>query len=80
MLCVILINIYFKDHIVMKKLHVLFVCLPAVLGSNKDCLNWIELNWNSDAIVIEDSKFKWCFFFVLEDEQVIEEAYVLMWI
>ena len=35
MLCVILKNIYFKDHIVMKELHVLFVCLPAVLGSNK---------------------------------------------
>ena len=33
----------------------------------------------SDAIVIEDGKFKWCFF-VVEDEQVIEEADVLMWI
>ena len=33
----------------------------------------------SDAIVIEDSMFKWCFF-VMEDEQVIEEADVLMWI
>ena len=63
MLCVILKNIYFKDHIVMKELHVLFVCLPPVLGSNKDCLNWIELNWNSGAIVIEDSKFKLCFLF-----------------
>ena len=31
----------------------------------------------SDAIVIEDSKFKWCFF-VVEDEQGIEEADVLM--
>ena len=33
----------------------------------------------SDAIVIEDSKFKWCFF-VVEDVQVIEDANVLMWI
>ena len=33
----------------------------------------------SDAIVVEDSKFKLCFF-VVEDEQVIEEADVLMWI
>ena len=33
----------------------------------------------SNASVIEDSKFKWCFF-VVEDEQVAEEADVLMWI
>ena len=31
----------------------------------------------SDAIVIEESKIKWCFF-VVEGEQVIEEADVLM--
>ena len=50
MLCVILKNIYFKDHIVMKELHVLFVCLPAVLGSNKDCLN-LNLNLNGRSTV-----------------------------
>ena len=33
----------------------------------------------SDAIIIDDSKFKY-FFFVVEDEQVKEEADVLMWI
>ena len=32
----------------------------------------------SNAFVIEDSNFKWCF--VVEDEQVAEEADVLMWI
>ena len=32
-----------------------------------------------NAFVMEDSKFKWCFF-VVEDEQVTEEADVLMWI
>ena len=32
----------------------------------------------SDAFVIEDSKFKWCFF--VENEQVTEEIDVLMWI
>ena len=31
----------------------------------------------SNAFVIEDSKFK-CFFFVVEDEQVTEEADMLM--
>ena len=31
----------------------------------------------SNAFVIEDSKFKWCFF-VVEDEQVTEEADMLM--
>ena len=30
----------------------------------------------SNAFVIEDSKFKWCF--VVEDEQVAEEADILM--
>ena len=49
MLCVILKNIYFKDHIVMKELHVLFVCLPAVLGSNKDCLKKKQLCHNNAA-------------------------------
>ena len=34
----------------------------------------------SNAFVIEDSKFKLCFFFVVEDEQVREEADVIMWI
>ena len=34
----------------------------------------------SNAFVIEDSKFKWCFFVVVEDEQVTEEADMLMWI
>ena len=33
----------------------------------------------SNAFVIEDSKFKWCFF-VVEAEQVAEEADMLMWI
>ena len=33
----------------------------------------------SNAFVIEDSKFKWCFV-VVEDEQVTEEADMLMWI
>ena len=33
----------------------------------------------SNAFVIADSKFKWCFF-VVEDEQVAEEADVLIWI
>ena len=32
----------------------------------------------SNAFVIEDSNFKWCF--VARDEQVTEEADVLMWI
>ena len=56
------------------------------------CCNWpIKLSQDcflqkearvcfSDAIVIEDSKFKLCFCFVVEDEKVIEEADVLMWI
>ena len=46
----ILKNIYFKDHIVMKELHVLFICLLAVLGSNKDCLN-LNLNLNGRSTV-----------------------------
>ena len=33
----------------------------------------------SNAFVIEDSQFKWCFF-VVEYEQVTEEADMLMWI
>ena len=33
----------------------------------------------SNAFVIEDNKFKWCFF-VVEAEQVAEEADMLMWI
>ena len=33
----------------------------------------------SNAFVIEDSTFKWCFS-VVEDEQVTEEADMLMWI
>ena len=37
---------------------------------------------DSNAFVIEDSKFKWCFVVVVvvvvEDEQVTEEAYMLM--
>ena len=33
----------------------------------------------NNAFVIKDSKFKWCFF-VVEDEQMAEEADVLMWI
>ena len=34
----------------------------------------------SNAFVIEDSKFKWWGFFAVEDEQVTEEADMLMWI
>ena len=33
----------------------------------------------SIAFVIEDSRFKWCFF-VVEAEQVAEETDMLMWI
>ena len=53
--CVILKN--FKDHIVMKELHVSFVCLPAVLGSNKDYLNLnLNLNWSVEhAIITRDN-------------------------
>ena len=54
----------------------------AAILSRPQCVNCTEssiCSVLSDAIVIEDSKFKLCFF-VVEDEQVVEEADVLMWI
>ena len=50
----------------------------AVLSQSwKDCFLQKEARvCVSDAIVLEDSKFKWCFFFVVEDEQVIDEVNV----
>ena len=34
-----------------------------------DCQKEVRV-WVSNAFVVEDSKFKWCFFFVVEDGQV----------
>ena len=66
MLCVIFKNIYFKDHIVMKELHVLFVCLPAVLGNNNDCLN---LNLNLKALQIHPTDGKLIFGFASNNDK-----------
>ena len=52
--------------------------LYSLINEKQDCfLQKVARVCASNAFVIEDSKFKWCFF-VVEDEQVTEEADMLI--